>query len=534
MKKRSEKYLIQGCFSTYNLNNSHKNYLESFTKRPIINPSADKSRISSKSPIPQTPSQTQDRPSYSKIHRPQKPKSMDRRPIANSPHQSLSPRKEKILSVLNQDFSEVSDRENITERTKTSNTTNSPHDTKESLLKAKIDNLLQAEADLDKVSEKLIVRENIVKDKRTNLQCKLKSIKEVQIGNGKKLVQKLCEEIVFEIISQSIICSLLNSDNFCKSRNESFNLAVMKLQNIQTSAANLKSKMEKQAYSIMQKNLEISETGKRIQIKTEQIEDLAKKIGKGEKSTLQQEESLKKREDLLTEKIKQMSTLEFQIQEREVLIIERERKVMNTTPDKLSKNEGSFASRESSVKAKEIELQQRISLLAENKNQIEDFKSKIKWRTTNLESLAKRSEKIKIIQDSKIQEFETYKKNEEKNLEILKEKVNRKEDEVKELKKKSMRMEKECMEREQKIKDKEGKLEKLREELELEEFEEEEEEIKKEEMEKVVELDYSNLRFTDFAKSFQIRQMERRMEYEEISKEKKLLSEKITSILNLQ
>lgn len=130
-------YTKKGCFSTYNLSNAHKYHLESYSKRAIQNP-PEKNRLSSKSPIPHTPPQTQDRPSYSKIHRLQKPKSMDRRPITNSPHQSLSPRKEKILSLLSQDFSEAPDRENITERTKTSNTTNSPHDTKESLLKAKV------------------------------------------------------------------------------------------------------------------------------------------------------------------------------------------------------------------------------------------------------------------------------------------------------------------------------------------------------------------------------------------------------------
>ena len=48
-----------------------------------------------------------------------------------------------------------------------------------------------------------------------------------------------------------------------------------------------------------------------------------------------------------------------------------------------------------------------------------------------------------------------------------------------------------------------------------------------------VNSEYSSMKFTDFAKSFQQRQLERRKEYDDISKEKKTLSEKISSILNI-
>jgi hypothetical protein len=53
-------------------------------------------------------------------------------------------------------------------------------------------------------------------------------------------------------------------------------------------------------------------------------------------------------------------------------------------------------------------------------------------------------------------------------------------------------------------------------------------------IEKEVEVSNKVEKFTDFAKRFQLRQAERRKEYQEISKEKKELSEKISSILKFQ
>ena len=44
--------------------------------------------------------------------------------------------------------------------------------------------------------------------------------------------------------------------------------------------------------------------------------------------------------------------------------------------------------------------------------------------------------------------------------------------------------------------------------------------------------DLESIKFTDFAKNFQQRQLDRKIEYEEISKEKKILSEKLSSIIN--
>ena len=51
MKQRSEKYLNQGCFSSYSLNAEHKSRLENFIKRHKIISETEKVQSKSKSPI---------------------------------------------------------------------------------------------------------------------------------------------------------------------------------------------------------------------------------------------------------------------------------------------------------------------------------------------------------------------------------------------------------------------------------------------------------------------------------------------------
>ena len=154
--------------------------------------------------------------------------------------------------------------------------------------------------------------------------------------------------------------------------------------------------------------------------------------------------------------------------------------------------------------------------LEENKVQIAEFKSKIKWRLNNIVSMERRTEKLKQIAETKFDDFENFVKNEEKMLNLWRERVKRKEAEVNQLT--------------SRCKDLEKRVSNFTETKEFEKDSIEEFEVLENHSKKSLKVE----KFTDFAKMFQIRQAERRKEYQEISKEKKELSEKISSMLKFQ
>ena len=142
-------------------------------------------------------------------------------------------------------------------------------------------------------------------------------------------------------------------------------------------------------------------------------------------------------------------------------------------------------------------------------------------------SLEKKSEKMKSATEAKIQEFKNYVQTEEEKIETLKEKNKNHEIAINGLRDKYLELEEDIKEKEAHIIDREKILENK-----MKQFDSIEEFIQLEKSQEV-NSEYSSMKFTDFAKSFQQRQLERRKEYDDISKEKKTLSEKISSILNI-
>lgn len=389
--------------------------------------------------------------------------------------------------------------------------------------------MTQADTEINQLSEKIIFKENIVYNKRNFVQKKIKDIKNTTLDVSKKVVKMLCEDIVWNIVNESIVCSMNKFERLCESRLEMLELAINKVKNIEEYALGVKETLGKLHGLNVQKKMDLAEIVKNNLLKTQELQKMMMRIEDVENDVYMKECLLKRYEEDVEEKIKKANALETQLKGREMLIAEREKDYLTINHYKVPKNEGSFTAKESIIKAKELELNQRALILEQNKSQNDELKSKIKWRACNLENLAKKSYKIIQEQESRLEEYELYKKTEKKILETWKEKLEKREKKVEEMKGNAENLEKICENIEIRVKEKEKKLECMKEELGMEKIMEK----KRENETKLKEVGYSGMKFTDFTKGFQVRQMERRRMYEELSLEKKILTEKITSILNL-
>lgn len=389
--------------------------------------------------------------------------------------------------------------------------------------------MTQADTEINQLSEKIIFKENIVYNKRNFVQKKIKDIKNTTLDVSKKVVRMLCEDIVWNIVNESIVCSMNKFERLCESRLEMLELAINKVKNIEEYALGVKETLGKLHGLNVQKKMDLAEIVKNNLLKTQELQKMMMRIEDVENDVYVKECLLKRYEEDVEEKIKKANALETQLKGREMLIAEREKDILTINHYKIPKNEGSFTAKESIIKAKELELNQRALILEQNKSQNDELKSKIKWRACNLENLAKKSYKIIQEQESRLEEYELYKKTEKKILETWKEKLEKREKKVEEMKGNAENLEKICENIEIRVKEKEKKLECMKEELGMEKIMEK----KRENETKLKEVGYSGMKFTDFTKGFQVRQMERRRMYEELSLEKKILTEKITSILNL-
>lgn len=389
--------------------------------------------------------------------------------------------------------------------------------------------MTQADTEINQLSEKIIFKENIVYNKRNFVQKKIKDIKNTTLDVSKKVVRMLCEDIVWNIVNESIVYSMNKFERLCESRLEMLELAINKVKNIEEYALGVKETLGKLHGLNVQKKMDLAEIVKNNLLKTQELQKMMMRIEDVENDVYVKECLLKRYEEDVEEKIKKANALETQLKGREMLIAEREKDILTINHYKIPKNEGSFTAKESIIKAKELELNQRALILEQNKSQNDELKSKIKWRACNLENLAKKSYKIIQEQESRLEEYELYKKTEKKILETWKEKLEKREKKVEEMKGNAENLEKICENIEIRVKEKEKKLECMKEELGMEKIMEK----KRENETKLKEVGYSGMKFTDFTKGFQVRQMERRRMYEELSLEKKILTEKITSILNL-
>lgn len=389
--------------------------------------------------------------------------------------------------------------------------------------------MTQADTEINQLSEKIIFKENIVYNKRNFVQKKIKDIKNTTLDVSKKVVRMLCEDIVWNIVNESIVYSMNKFERLCESRLEMLELAINKVKNIEEYALGVKETLGKLHGLNVQKKMDLAEIVKNNLLKTQELQKMMMRIEDVENDVYMKECLLKRYEEDVEEKIKKANALETQLKGREMLIAEREKDILTINHYKIPKNEGSFTAKESIIKAKELELNQRALILEQNKSQNDELKSKIKWRACNLENLAKKSYKIIQEQESRLEEYELYKKTEKKILETWKEKLEKREKKVEEMKGNAENLEKICENIEIRVKEKEKKLECMKEELGMEKIMEK----KRENETKLKEVGYSGMKFTDFTKGFQVRQMERRRMYEELSLEKKILTEKITSILNL-
>ncbi|OMJ84634.1 hypothetical protein SteCoe_14228 [Stentor coeruleus] len=516
---------MQGCFSTNYLYTHHKACSENHKKIPSPHIPNEKPHILSKSPISSTYLPNQN--SYSQIHQAKKHIISKNSPKKPS-HNSLSPYKEKSLSSKNTEITEGSDY--IQSQPKTPSSPYCLLETKESLLKAKLDSLTQADNEINQLSEKIIFKETIVNNKRNIIQTKLKDIKNTNLNVLKKNVQRLCEEIVWNIVNKSIACNLTKVESLLESRFNALELAVNKVKDFEKYSLGVKETLEKQHVLNMQKKMDLAEIIKNNLIKTQQLQKMMTNVEDIENYVYIQEKSLKKREEVVEEKIKQTDELENQLKDREVMIVKREKEFMKANHCEEHKNNKAFIVKENAVKAKELELTQRSLILEQKKGQNEEYKSKIKWKACNLENIAKKSYKIIQEKESRLQEYELYKKTEEKILGTWKENIEKRERKVQKMKENAERLDKICEDIERRVKEKEEKLECMKQNLGMEKILEK----KKENEAKLKEVDYSEMKFTDFANGFQVRQMERKKNYEKLSMEKKILTEKIASILNLQ
>lgn len=392
--------------------------------------------------------------------------------------------------------------------------------------------MIEAEVDIEKLCEFVIDKKNQIFEKKKFAEIKLHKLREEFRLRQKKNAKGLCEIIINDLISISMIQSLATEDFILDTRANALDIAKSKVNACEKIVSSVRRKLEKEALEIIEKKNMISVKLKTVQEKEENMESIAKPFAAPEKSILKSEENLKKREELCNNKIKQIEALERQIDEKEQKVEENEKKIQEKekktceiTPEK-KKSDNSYQLRENFLKQKEAELQSRNRILDDKKKQIEDYKSKIKWRLNNISSLEKKSEKLKSAAENKIVEFHCYVQEEEKKMEQWKEKNKMRELTINELKEKCGELEKALKEREEAIVEREEILNQKEKEFDsIEEFIQ---------IEKNYDIgEYSSMKFTDFAKSFQQRQNSRKKEYDEISKEKKNLSEKISSLLNL-
>ena len=352
---------------------------------------------------------------------------------------------------------------------------------------------------------------------------KRKTIIETFEFHEKKLAHSLCDEIVSGMITLSVLLSLEKENFMIDTRTNALNIAVTKMKTSEVRITEIKRNLEKETLKFLSSKGEMVQKANSIQHKAENIEVISKTIGKSDKGVLKFEENLKKREEAHFQKLKQIESLEKQIQEKEEKILELEKKRNSTTPEKKKIFDNSFVIKENNVKQKEIELNNRSKILEEKKRQIEDYKLKIKWRLNNIQSLERKSEKLKLATDAKVLEFNNFIKTEEAQIQSWKEKNKTYAKNIESLREKCGRLEQEVKNKEIFIENEESKIEDSKKLFDsIEEFVY---------IEKNNE-DLESIKFTDFAKNFQQRQLDRKIEYEEISKEKKILSEKLSSIIN--
>ena len=365
-------------------------------------------------------------------------------------------------------------------------------------------------------------------EKKKTAQLKLNRLEESARSNSRKLIRDLCGEIINDLITISLNQSLVKEDFIIDTRENALSIAKGKIVACENQIKLLKRGLEKEALIVFEKKNKLVSKAKSIEEKAENIEVISKTIGKSDRNILKSEDNLRKREELYVAKVKQIELLEKQLEDRDQIIIEKERKKFEFTPEKRKYSDNSHLIKENALKQKENELNNRSKNLEDKKKLVEEYKSKIRWRLNNISSLEKKSEKLKSATEAKIQEFNIYVQTENAKIDDWKERNKLHENSITSLKEKSIELEKALKEREHYIEHREFTLrEKAKQFDSIEEF------IQIEKQYEVGSNEYSSLKFTDFAKSFQLRQIERKKEYDEISKEKKKLSEKITSILNL-
>lgn len=344
---------------------------------------------------------------------------------------------------------------------------------------------------------------------------KIKSLKQNFALIEKKLIKSLCEEILYGIITSAVFQCIEKDKVLLESRFNALTLAIDKINRCENRTDEIKRNLEREALKFLSRKTEASTKADTIQGKAENLETIAKNMEKLDKNTLKAEENFKKREEALQSKMKKIEALEKEIEQQTL----PEKKRSGYTPEK-KRSDSLHSTKENSLKIRESELNTRVKILDEKKKQIEEYKSKIRWRLNNIQVLEKKSEKFKCATEVKIQDFNNYINSENFNIENRKQKIKNHEASTNLLKNK-------VQELEALIKEKESLI-KLKEEQTCEQDSDSVEEFIRIERSEEVNSDLA-----DFAKSFQARQLKRKKEYEEIAKEKKLISDKINSILNL-
>ena len=394
----------------------------------------------------------------------------------------------------------------------------------EKKLTSKEDSVNQTLIEVSQKEQKISNEKYALKAKEKELN-QLKNFYEKELNHIQKKQQRnICEDLVKEVVYKAFGEIYRRDEVMLLNRKQACQIAYDKMKKSIDQVEDLKKKLQQEALTVIDTKYKLEQEEKEIHSTQSQIKTQSKlaRQGKSEQLLRKREEMLRIKEQAFNEKLKQLQSKEQELKgsltqrtpkSKSPVRVSKSPASISKSPvreNSLRKKEIELKDREKQIKLKEEKLNQEIQSLETRKKEVSQQWSSLITRMDNIRKLENKAESAKAQVSEQQSEFIKFKQEEEARLSTWEASLRNQEAALQSRKKQLQQREQELKTREEELKTKE-----------------EEPRIQSEEI-------YDSLAsdFGDFTEKYQKRQQSRLKNYEELNKEKREISEKLSSILS--